>query len=459
MKNKIDKAVNKLISKMNRLDYRSLAGLVDPKHKDKNVPDSIYYIHCIKELLNVSNKGRISLCRIDSPFYLYNGVRWVKLKEDHIFEILSKASAKTGIPENKYLDYKFRENMLEQLKMDCSIIQYGSSVPKTCINLLNGTYEVVESVANMRDHKKEDLLKYVLPFEFDPKATCPQFQKYLDKCVPDIKMQNILSEFIGYSFTRGLKLEKALLLYGDGANGKSVFYDVICALLGKDNMSFVDFEKITAVQGYHRVMLADKLLNYSSENGKNLDPDSFKKYVSGETMEARDPYGKPYDVYDYAKIMCNCNELPKTVEHTTGFFRRFIIIPFSIKIEKHEQDPKLAEKIISSELTGVFNWVLSGLHRLLKNGKFTESETVNETIAKFKRDSDTIEIFLYENNYSKNDVPVSEKIFYEEYRIWCYQCGHSKPYNKTNMRKRLISLGYEVKRMPYDHNIYINKND
>ena len=31
---------------------------------------------------------------------------------------------------------------------------------------------------------------------------------------------------------------------------------------------------------------------------------------------------------DYGKLMFNCNELPKEVEQTNAFFRRFIIIPF-----------------------------------------------------------------------------------------------------------------------------------
>jgi putative DNA primase/helicase len=62
-----------------------------------------------------------------------------------------------------------------------------------------------------------------LPFEFDETATCPMFQKYLDEVLPEKELQHIVAEFFGYVFTKGLKMEKALLLYGSGANGKSLF--------------------------------------------------------------------------------------------------------------------------------------------------------------------------------------------------------------------------------------------
>jgi putative DNA primase/helicase len=73
---------------------------------------------------------------------------------------------------------------------------------------------------------------------------------------------------------------------------------------------------------------------------------------------------------DYAKLIFNCNELPKDVEQTEAYFRRFLIIPFNVTIPEHEQDKELAKKIIDNELSGVFNWVLSGLKRLLMQQRF-----------------------------------------------------------------------------------------
>ena len=81
---------------------------------------------------------------------------------------------------------------------------------------------------------------------------------------------------------------------------------------------------------------------------------------------------------EYGKLMFNCNELPKEVENTNAFFRRFLIIPFDSVIPESEQDPELAAKIIRDELSGVFNWMLEGLGRLLQQRTFTRSAIIRE---------------------------------------------------------------------------------
>ncbi|MGE4126377.1 MAG: hypothetical protein AB7E59_14135 [Pusillimonas sp.] len=43
---------------------------------------------------------------------------------------------------------------------------------------------------------------------------------------------------------------------------------------------------------------------------------------------------------------------------------------FDVTIPEAERDPLLAEKIINSEMSGVLNWLLEGLARLLNRGRF-----------------------------------------------------------------------------------------
>ncbi len=103
---------------------------------------------------------------------------------------------------------------------------------------------------------------------------------------------------------------------------------------------------------------------------------------------------------EYGKLMFNCNELPKEVEQTNAFFRRFLIIPFNQTIPESEQDPELAKKIIASELSGVFNWLLDGLRRLLSQKKFTQSEIVRNQIEAYRRESDSVAMFMEEEGYT-----------------------------------------------------------
>ena len=95
-----------------------------------------------------------------------------------------------------------------------------------------------------------------------------------------------------------------------------------------------------------RAMIANKLVNYASEINGKVEASIFKQLVSGEPVEARLPYGNPFIMSDYAKLIFNCNDLPRDVEQTEAYFRRFLIIPFNVTIPEHVQDKQLAKKII-----------------------------------------------------------------------------------------------------------------
>ena len=193
------------------------------------------------------------------------------------------------------------------------------------------------------------------------------FQKYLNQVLPEKELQNIVAEFFGYIFTKGLKMEKAMLLYGSGANGKSVLFDIMNALLGKENIS--NFSLSNLLEEHNRALIAYKLLNYGSEINATKTSDEFKNLVSTEPIQARLKYGNSFTMENYAKLAFNCNELPKDFDHQNAYFRRLLIVPFRVTIPEADQDKTLANKIIKNELAGVFNWIIDGLKRLTQNGK------------------------------------------------------------------------------------------
>ena len=256
-----------------------------------------------------------------------------------------------------------------------------------------------------------------------------------------------------------MKLEKTLLLYGQGANGKSVFYEVVRHLLGEQNTSEYSLQNLTDNAGYQRAMIANKLVNYASEINGKLQASIFKKLVSGEPVEARLPYGRPFIIKDYAKLVFNCNELPKDVEQSNAFFRRFLIIPFNVIIPENEQDKQLATKIINSELSGIFNWVLEGLNRLLLQKQFTFSETVKQSREQYEKESDSVKMFLDENDYQPSSSSyITIKEFYSEYREFCINDGYI-PINKINFTKRLKNGQIHTEKKNIGKVAYCHKDD
>ena len=225
-------------------------------------------------------------------------------------------------------------------------------------------------------------------------------------------------------------------------------FEILFALLGKENVTNYSLQSLTSEKGYYRAKIQGKLLNYASEINQKLNAAQFKQLASGEPIEARFPYGVPFTIEDYAKFIFNANELPKEIEHTHAFFRRFIILPFEVTIPADEQDKHLAEKIISKELSGIFNWALSGLNRLLEQKSFTKSNSVEKAVEKFKTQSNSALLFLQDEGYEQNSKEYTlQENLYSEYFEYCKTSGLS-PFNKKNFDNQITSQGILKGRAP-----------
>jgi putative DNA primase/helicase len=142
--------------------------------------------------------------------------------------------------------------------------------------------------------------------------------------------------------------------------------------------------------------------------------------------------------------MFNCNELPKEVEQTNAYFRRFIIIPFDRTIPENEQDPDLAKKIIASELSGVFNWILDGLHRVLTQRKFTQSALVRDQVNTYRRESDSVAMFIDDEGYTPSlGKYVPFKQVYDDYKLFCTDSGY-RPCSIQTTASRIRALNFEI---------------
>ena len=217
-------------------------------------------------------------------------------------------------------------------------------------------------------------------------------------------------------------------------------------MFGRQNVSNYSLQSLTEEKGFYRAKISNKLVNYASEINGKLETSLFKAMVSGEPVEACLKYGQPFTMDDYAKFIFNCNELPKDVEHTNAYFRRFLIIPFDVTIPDHEQDKNLHAKIIDNELSGVFNWVLQGLNRLLEQKRFSNCEAAQKAVEQYKFESNSVQMFLNENEYKGS--PTNYKLItelYQEYRAFCIDDG-MPPFKKTNFIKQLRALGFVVDR-------------
>ena len=193
------------------------------------------------------------------------------------------------------------------------------------------------------------------------------WQRFLRRVLPDKTKRDVLQEFIGLIFLDRSKIsvEKALFLLGNGANGKSVIAKVVKGIVGADYVSSYTPQQLVSSE-YAVAGTCGKRLNYCEEvDSRGSIPGNMKAIISGEPIQARNPYGAYITVHPPV-MMFNLNEMPPMPDKSYGFWRRQIIIEFDVTIPEKERDKALAAKL-QPEYPGIFQWALRGLERLRNN--------------------------------------------------------------------------------------------
>ncbi|MBW9279505.1 phage/plasmid primase, P4 family [Bacteroides fragilis] len=377
--------------------------------------------------------------------YFYNGTYWEATIEEFAKEIITLIAQNCGF---NYYKVRLVKNITKLYRQFCAsgyIPEPDKELGIVKINLKNGRLTIKNGKPKFEKNKfsSKDFFKYQLGFDFTPEAKADKFFKYLNRVLPEKEAQMVLAEYLGYIFTN-VKMEKCVVLVGPGHSGKSVLHDIVNAMFGIENVSSYTLNNLCDPSGYYRAQLGNVLLNYCSElGGKGCNPDMVKQLISGEPVSCRSPYGAPLILRNYCKFMFNTNLIPQDTEKTNAYFRRFIFIIFDQIISKEEKNDNLAKEIIKEEMSGVFNWVLDGLDRFMKNGNFTESKHINDAMEEIKRDADSAREFMEDSYTTSLDKHEELKELYGEYRAFCADNGYKSSSNREFSR-RLKEMGYVV---------------
>jgi putative DNA primase/helicase len=133
-----------------------------------------------------------------------------------------------------------------------------------------------------------------------------------------------------------------------------------------------------------------------------------------------------------------------------------MIINFDVTIPEDKQDKQLPNKIIESELSGVFNWILQGLDRILEQKTFSKCEAVDNARSDYEKQSDSVQLFISEMEYKTSTtdyILISE--LYPRYKIFCSEDGY-RPVGKSNFIKRLEHYKIFVKRINVGNVAYLS---
>lgn len=286
------------------------------------------------------------------------------------------------------------------------------------VSFLNGTLhiDINTGEAVLKPHSMYDYVTVQLPFYYNPNAECKNWRKFISDITNGRDDdQAVLQEFSGYPLLPHCKFQKALMLKGGGSNGKSVFFNIINAIfggVGEDGRGYVSSTDPSKWAKDFRLMpLRHSWLNisYDMENDMRGAEGIFKKVVAGEILEDSYKHKDPIPFKTRSKLMMACNYFPTINDTSDGFMRRWLIVELPMHfVEKdkirpftndRELDPFLEDKLMK-ELPGIFNWMLEGLQRLLRQGKFTHTANQDRLINEFRTANN-----LYTPSWKKNRKP------------------------------------------------------
>lgn len=406
--------------------------------------------HCDKTLRQVVSDAIVSaadellLCRDysqrskgDQQVVVYTGSHWEPVASPQWKDFVDKCAERCGLPEPQRKDHNFMNLLYENVAFNVKGHRMRMVPPnEVWLNVSNGTLEMKgDGSVVLREHRKEDMFTYTLPYAYDAQAECPLWHSFLERVLPEAEAQRVLGEFMGYCLMPDHRLEKMLWLKGDGQNGKSVTLEIIEALLGSSNVSYLSLSDLTN-DPIKRAGIEDKMFNISHESGKDVNPNVMKQLASGERVTIERKYHDPRDIDNYGKFGAAFNILPKA-EVTGGFFRRIIILPYNVTIPDEERDDQLAQKL-KKELSGILNWVLHMLPELMQRGRFTDSLICKQAYNAYLMQSDNVRLFLSEmcepQEYSTHGAEL-----FKAYKDYCTD-ALLKPLGKGNFYKRLEAL-------------------
>lgn len=273
--------------------------------------------------------------------------------------------------------------------------------------------EIEMEAFTLHPHRPELGMTSILPFDFEADAECPRFLQFMSEVTfGDKELIAILQEFMGYCLSNAdAELgERALILLGDGSNGKSVFLDVFKNLVGKKNFASVPLNQLEQPTSRHE--LYGKMFNVTEETPKQGLKDSsvFKNLVTGGTMTIKKLYKDPATVKNNCKFIMAANELPHNTDTTKGMFRKILIVPFNARFEGKKIDRKIRQKL-TDEIAGIFLWAIAGYNRLMANDfHFTQSDLVDSEVTKFEYLSDPLKVWASEHLEAIDDATVQTSL-------------------------------------------------
>jgi putative DNA primase/helicase len=334
--------------------------------------------------------------------------------------------------------------------------------PSEAIAFNNGILDL--SAGELRQHTPFWCSSTCLPYNFDPSATCPQWEAFLDEVFEGDGERIALSqEWFGYCLTHSNHHQKYLWLKGPAGAGKSTWVSVLESVLGPDYVTGYSLYQLARPHGV--AMLLGKALAVCGEvdlarcKDKNQILETFKRITGNDPVEVDQKFRAGFSTRLNVRFILNSNEHINFVDRTNALGRRLLALPFNVSF-RDRADPDLPARL-AAEVSGIANWAIEGLRRLRRNGRFTESSAGREFAKAVARQGayclaflqDRCTVYRAVNPGGLEAVPLTDEAVWTAdsalraaFQGWGEEAGLD-PFGMPNLGRDLADLLPKVKRV------------
>ena len=182
-------------------------------------------------------------------------------------------------------------------------------------------------------------------------SACPRWLAFIARITGgDREMAAYLQRIAGYCLTGRTDEQAFFFLHGSGANGKTVFLEVLADVLGSyartaplDTFMATRADRqqndLAGLDGARMVVATE------TEAGRPWAEARIKAVTGGDRIAVRRLYGEFFETTPGYKLLIAGNHRPRLTGGGAGMARRLHLIPFDTVIPEHERDGRLREKL------------------------------------------------------------------------------------------------------------------
>lgn len=286
--------------------------------------------------------------------------------------------------------------------------------------------------------------------DYDPYATCPKFESYLAQWLPDEDVRKVIQEYLGYCLIPNTNYRKALFLYGKGRNGKSIFIEFLQNFF-KSSLANLSYDGLFTRFG--PAQLKDKLVNIFDDTNVSFAKETSiaKNLIAGGSISAEFKGRDSFQFQNVARFIYSSQEFPKTSDITGAWYERWFFVEFPNQFKPSNTAKTQIQKDLAEEKSGIFNWMLEGLNRLISQDGFTNSSALAISSQSYQNTNNNVAQFIScfckqltkDTGLAKPDERISMKHLYDIYVMWTEE-EHQRSVSRREFTKRIEDMNYHI---------------